>query len=76
MVCDEADGLRVHHGWSVFLGVVLEVRVAFSDGPCPPRGQSARTLRTVRLVLSRLLFELCFRVGLSWGLFLGLVGPL
>jgi hypothetical protein len=53
-VHDEADGPRVHHGRSVFLGALLEVRVAISDGPRPPRGQSARTLRTVRLVLSRL----------------------
>jgi hypothetical protein len=60
-VRDEADGPRIHHGRFVFLGAVLEVRVAFSNGPCPPRGQSApprgqsaRTLRTVRLVLSRL----------------------
>jgi hypothetical protein len=63
-----------------FLSALLEVQVAISDGPRPPRGQSARTLRTVRLVLSRLLspflFELCFRVGLVWDLFLGLVGLL
>jgi hypothetical protein len=26
--------------------------------------------------LSPFLLELCFRVALSWGLFLGLVGPL
>jgi hypothetical protein len=61
MVRDEADGPRVHHGWSVFLGPLLEGRVAILDGPPlpadsqrPPRGQSAQTLRTVRLVLSRL----------------------
>jgi hypothetical protein len=59
-VRDEADGPRVHHGRSVFLGAVLEVRVAFSDGLCPPRGQSARTLRAVRLVLSRLLMSFAF----------------
>jgi hypothetical protein len=47
-VRDEADGPRVHHGRSVFLGVVLEVQVAISDGPCPPRGQSAPSSRTVR----------------------------
>jgi hypothetical protein len=52
-VRDEADGPRVHHGRSVFLGALLEVRVAISDGPHPPRGQSAQTLRTVLLVLSR-----------------------
>jgi hypothetical protein len=47
-VRDEADGPRVHHERSVFLGAVLEVRVAFSDSPCPPRGQSAPSSRTVR----------------------------
>jgi hypothetical protein len=47
-VRDEADGPRVRHGRSVFLGAVLEVGVAFSDGPCPPRGQSAPSSRTVR----------------------------
>jgi hypothetical protein len=46
-VCDEADGLRVHHGQFIFLGVVLEVRVAFSDGPCPPHGQSVHSSRTI-----------------------------
>jgi hypothetical protein len=47
-VRDEADGPRVPHGRSVFLGAVLEVRVAISDGPCPPCGQSAPSSRTVR----------------------------
>jgi hypothetical protein len=37
-VRDEADGPRVHHGLSFILGALLEVRVAISDGPCPPRG--------------------------------------
>jgi hypothetical protein len=85
---DEADGPRVHHGRSVFLGAVLKVQVAFSNGPCPPRGQF-RTLLTDSPpghcgqsakyfpdCLCPLLFELFFRVGLSWGLFLGLVGRL
>jgi hypothetical protein len=88
-VRDEADGPRVHHGRSVFLDAILEVRVAISDGPCPPRGQSAPSSRTVRpdttdvppgafqIALSPLRFELCFRVGLVWDLFLGfLVVPL
>jgi hypothetical protein len=47
-VRDEADGPRVDHGRSIFLGAVMEVRVAFSDGPWPPRGQSAPSSRTVR----------------------------
>jgi hypothetical protein len=59
-VCDEADSPRVHHRRTVFLGAILEVRVAISDGPCPHRGQSVRTLRTVRLVLSRLPKSLAF----------------
>jgi hypothetical protein len=36
---DEADGPWVHHGRSVFLGALLEVRVAISDGPHPPHEQ-------------------------------------
>jgi hypothetical protein len=47
-VRDDADGPQVHHGWSVFLSALLEIRVAISDGPCPPRGQSAPSSRTVR----------------------------
>jgi hypothetical protein len=46
-VRDEADGPRVHHRRYVFLSAVLEVWVAFSDGPLPPRGQSAPSSRTV-----------------------------
>jgi hypothetical protein len=47
MVRDEADGPRVHHGWSVFLGPLLEGRVAILDGPPPTCGQSAPSSRTV-----------------------------
>jgi hypothetical protein len=72
-VRDEVDGPRIHHGRSVFLGAVLEVRVAFSDGSCPPRGQSARTLRTVRLVLSRLSKSFAFSVVLLCWIELGFV---
>jgi hypothetical protein len=46
-VREEVDGPRVHHGRSIFLGAVLEVRVALSNGPFPPRGQSAPSSRTV-----------------------------
>jgi hypothetical protein len=42
------DGLRVHHGQSIFLDALLEVRVAISDSLRLPRGQSAPSLRTVR----------------------------
>jgi hypothetical protein len=59
-VCEEADGPRVHHGQSIILGALLEVWVAISEGMRPPRGQSARTLRTVRLVLSRLPMSFAF----------------
>jgi hypothetical protein len=52
----------------------------FSDSPPIPRGRSAVGSRTVRLVLRRLLspllLDLCFRFGIVWSLFLGLVGPL
>jgi hypothetical protein len=47
-VHDEADGPHVHHGRFVFLGALLEVRVAISDSPCPPHGRSAPSSRTVR----------------------------
>jgi hypothetical protein len=47
-VRDEADGPRVHHGWCVFSSAVLEVRVAITDGPHPPRGQSTPSSRTDR----------------------------
>jgi hypothetical protein len=60
-VLDEVDYQWVHHRWSVFVGALLEVWVAISDsppllsdGPRPPRGQSAQTVRTVRMVLCRL----------------------
>jgi hypothetical protein len=43
-----ADGPRVHHVRSIFLGALLEVRVAISEGPHPPRGQSVPSSRTVR----------------------------
>jgi hypothetical protein len=41
MVHDEADGPQVQIGRSVFLGALLEVRMAISDGLPPTRGQSA-----------------------------------
>jgi hypothetical protein len=59
-VRDEADGPRLHHGRSIFLGALLEVWVEITDSLCPPHGQSARTLRTVRLVLSKLPKSLAF----------------
>jgi hypothetical protein len=46
-VRDEADGLRFHNGRPVFLGALLEVRVAISDGPPPTCGQSAPSSWTV-----------------------------
>jgi hypothetical protein len=52
----------------------------FLDRLPSPHGPSARSPRTVRLGLRRLpkslLPVLHFRVALSWGLFLGLVGLL
>jgi hypothetical protein len=54
MVRDEADGSRVHHRQSVFLSALLEVREAVSDSLSPTHGQSARSLRTFRLVHCRL----------------------
>jgi hypothetical protein len=82
-----ADSSRVGCGQSVIRGAVLVVRVAFLDGPpCPcgrstlPRGQSApprgRFAPGCADCLSPLLLELRYCVVLSWGLFLGLVGPL
>jgi hypothetical protein len=47
-VCDEADGSRVHHGWSIFLSALLVVWVAFSDGPSCACGPSAWVSQTVR----------------------------
>jgi hypothetical protein len=84
-VHDEADSPQVQHGHSVFLGALLEVRVAILDGLRPPRRQSTPSSRTVcpdtaesppgafQIALSPLLFELCFHVGLIWDLFLWLV---
>jgi hypothetical protein len=68
-----SDGPRVHHGWSVFLGALLEVRVAISDGPPPTRGQSVWCFPDC---LSPFLLELRFHLGFVRDLFLGLVGPL
>jgi hypothetical protein len=48
-----ADGPWCLHERSVIEGAVLVVRELISDGPPQPRGQSARCLRTVRLVLHR-----------------------
>jgi hypothetical protein len=58
---------------SVFRGVVLVVRVDFLDRPpgyCRPSAPG------ITGCLSPLLLELRFRVALSWGLFLRLVGLL
>jgi hypothetical protein len=46
-VHDKADGLQVHHGQYVFFGALLDVRVAISNGLCPPRGRSAPSSRTI-----------------------------
>jgi hypothetical protein len=84
MVRDEADDLWAHHRRSVFLSALLEVRGGGgvwirtvqplpANGPPGPCGQSAWHLADN---LSLSLLELCFRFGLSCGLFLGLVGPL
>jgi hypothetical protein len=48
-----ADGPRAHRERFVIEGAVLEVRGLFSDRPPQPRGQSARCLRTVHLVMRR-----------------------
>jgi hypothetical protein len=71
-----------------FGGAVLEIRGLFSDGsPCAlrtvrlsltdgPPGARGQSVWCLAKLLSPLLLELCFRVALSWDLFLGLVGPL
>jgi hypothetical protein len=43
MVRDMADGTRVHHGWSVFLGALLEVLVS-NFGLSVPYPQTVRAL--------------------------------
>jgi hypothetical protein len=72
-VRDGEDGPRVHHGWSVIEGAVLEVRGLFSDSLPGVCGQSAWCSAEL---LSPLLLEFRFRFGIVWGLFLGLVGLL
>jgi hypothetical protein len=49
------------------------VRLVLADRPPGHRGLSATGTTDC---LSPLLLELCFRVALNWGLFLGLVGSL
>jgi hypothetical protein len=43
-----SDGLRVRGGRSIFLGALLDIREAISDGPPPTRKQFARTPQIVR----------------------------
>jgi hypothetical protein len=49
------------------------VRPVLADYPPLPRGPSARAFAEQ---LSPLLLQSCFRFGIVWSLFLGLVGPL
>jgi hypothetical protein len=79
------DGPRVHRirsviegaipeVWGLFLdGLPQTVRLGLADGPPHPYRQSARCLAEL---LSLLLLGLLFHLGIIWGLFLGLVGPL
>jgi hypothetical protein len=70
--------LRVQYWWS---GIAFRtvrrsprtVRPEVADGPPRGRGRSAWCATGQ---LSPLLLESCFRFGIVWGLFLGLVGPL
>jgi hypothetical protein len=87
-VRDEADGPRVHHRQSDFLGALLEVRVAIFRRSMPssqivrallvdsPSRHCGRSAWCFPDCLSPLLFELCFRIRLVWDLFLGSVSLL
>jgi hypothetical protein len=48
-----ADGPRCLHRRAIIVAAVLKVCESFSDSPPLPREQSARSSRTVRLVLRR-----------------------
>jgi hypothetical protein len=52
-VRDWADGPRVHRGWSIIKGAVLEVRGCFFRQSAVAHGRSAVPTRTVRLGFSQ-----------------------
>jgi hypothetical protein len=64
-------GLRIFFGQSA--GTPRTVRRGLADSPPGARGQSTWYCAGLQ---SPLLLHLCFRFGIVWSLFLGLVGPL